>query len=49
MEWLNETLPTRVLLAFVGGLAVVVLWQAIETSIWITVTIATSIKCEWPT
>jgi MFS superfamily sulfate permease-like transporter len=30
MEWLNETLPTRVLLAFVGGLTVVVLWKAIE-------------------
>jgi MFS superfamily sulfate permease-like transporter len=30
MEWLNETFPTRVLLAFVGGLAVVVLWKAIE-------------------
>ena len=30
MEWLNETFPTRVLVAFVGGLAVVVLWKAIE-------------------
>jgi hypothetical protein len=30
MKWLNETFPTRVLLAFTGGLAVVVMWKALE-------------------
>jgi hypothetical protein len=30
MEWLNEICPTRVLLVFVGGLAVVVLWKALQ-------------------
>jgi MFS superfamily sulfate permease-like transporter len=30
MKWLNETFPTRVLVAFGGGLAVVVFWKALE-------------------
>jgi hypothetical protein len=30
MKWLNETFPTRVLVVFAGGLAVVVLWRALE-------------------
>jgi hypothetical protein len=29
-EWLNETFPTRVLVAFASGLAAVVLWKALE-------------------
>jgi hypothetical protein len=30
VKWLNETFPTRVLVAFASGLAAVVLWKALE-------------------
>jgi hypothetical protein len=30
MKWLNETSRTRVLAVFAGGVAVVVLWKALE-------------------
>jgi MFS superfamily sulfate permease-like transporter len=49
MKWLNEAFPTRVIVAFAGGLAVVVLWRALERLIRQSWIIATIIKCEWPT
>jgi hypothetical protein len=30
MKWLNETFPTRVLVVFASGLAVVILWKALQ-------------------
>jgi hypothetical protein len=29
MKWLNETFPTRVLVAFATGLAAVILWRVL--------------------
>jgi hypothetical protein len=47
MEWLNETFPTRVLLAFAGGLAVVV---RRPSNIYLdNRDHCHEHKCEWPT